>query len=605
MDLDTSKNNKPYQVLARKHRPVSFSDLIGQETMVRIIKNSFISNKIAHAFMLTGVRGVGKTTTARIIAKGLNCIGVDGLGGPSTEPCGSCDNCMSISQGNHVDVLEIDAASRTGVSDIRELIDSVFYRAASARYKVYVIDEVHMLSTSAFNALLKTLEEPPEHVKFIFATTEIQKVPATVLSRCQKFDLRRIEPEVMVLFLKGIAEKENFQIDESSLGLITRASEGSVRDALSLLEQVVIDNDGGIQIEKVRLMLGLSDRGRNIDLLELIFNGQVLKALELFNSIYRDGADIIILIKDLSEIVHWITTLKISPELANDNTLIADERDRGLKLSEQLNMRILSRMWQLLLKLLEEMSIAPNVKIAAEMGIIRLTHISDLPSPDELLKLIKEKQGSESLVTSKTNTTPEKKNTEQISDNKLEKFIDKQNQSGLAEKKINPAENEDPSTNLAFQNKELEAFNFLSDFNDVIELIRAKRNVDLLIEIEDNLRLVTYQIGRIEIQVTAIASSDLASRLALFLKENTGERWVISIVSSGGAKTIKELKEKKNHDRKIESNDNPLIAKILSTFPGSKITSIVDSNRNIGMNRDERKTEEKSFNIEWEPLEKE
>jgi len=289
--MSDTDQNSGYQVLARKYRPATFADLIGQDAMVRTLKNAFDAGRIAQAFIMTGIRGTGKTTTARIIAKGMNCVGADGTGGPTTDPCGVCDNCVAIAEGRHVDVMEMDAASRTGVGDIREIIDSVHYRAASARYKIYIIDEVHMLSTSAFNALLKTLEEPPEHVKFIFATTEIRKVPVTVLSRCQRFDLRRIEPEVMIAHLASVAGKESAEIAEDALALITRAAEGSVRDAMSLMDQAISHGAGETTALQVRAMLGLADRGRVLDLFDLIMKGDAAGAIQELSSQYADGAD--------------------------------------------------------------------------------------------------------------------------------------------------------------------------------------------------------------------------------------------------------------------------------------------------------------------------
>ena len=375
-----------YQVLARKYRPETFADLVGQEAMVRTLKNAFAADRIAQAFIMTGIRGTGKTTTARIIAKGMNCIGPDGTGGPTTEPCGVCEHCKAIMEGRHVDVMEMDAASRTGVGDIREIIDSVRYRAASARYKIYIIDEVHMLSTSAFNALLKTLEEPPEHVKFIFATTEIRKVPVTVLSRCQRFDLRRIEPEDQIALLRRIADAEGAQIAEDALALITRAAEGSARDATSLLDQAISHGAGETTAEQVRAMLGLADRGRVLDLLDLILRGDAAGALAELSSQYAEGADPMAVLRDLAEITHWVSVVKITPDAAEDPTVSPDERARGQAMAEALPMRVLSRMWQMLLKAMEEVAAAPNAMMAAEMAVIRLTHVADLPSPEELLR---------------------------------------------------------------------------------------------------------------------------------------------------------------------------------------------------------------------------
>ena len=341
---------KAYQVLARKYRPQTFADLIGQEAMVRTLKNAFAADRIAHAFVMTGVRGVGKTTTARIIAKGLNCVGPDGSGGPTTEPCGLCEPCRAIAEGRHVDVMEMDAASRTGVGDIREIIDSVHYRAASARYKIYIIDEVHMLSTSAFNALLKTLEEPPAHVKFIFATTEIRKVPVTVLSRCQRFDLKRIEPEVMMAHLTRVATAEGASLAPDALALITRAAEGSVRDAMSLMDQAIAHGAGETSAAQVRAMLGLADRGRVLDLFDMILTGDAAGALSELAAQYADGADPMAVLRDLAEITHWVSVIKITPSAADDPTTPPDERSRGLEMAEKLPMRVLSRMWQMLLK---------------------------------------------------------------------------------------------------------------------------------------------------------------------------------------------------------------------------------------------------------------
>ncbi|MCB2110306.1 MAG: DNA polymerase III subunit gamma/tau, partial [Rhodobacteraceae bacterium] len=382
-----------YQVLARKYRPETFADLVGQDAMVRTLKNAFAADRIAQAFIMTGIRGTGKTTTARIIAKGMNCIGPDGTGGATTDPCGTCEHCLAIMEGRHVDVMEMDAASRTGVGDIREIIESVHYRAASARYKIYIIDEVHMLSTSAFNALLKTLEEPPAHVKFIFATTEIRKVPVTVLSRCQRFDLRRIEPEVMIALLRKIAGAEKAEISDEALALITRAAEGSARDATSLLDQAISHGAGATTADQVRAMLGLADRGRVLDLFDRIVKGDAPGALNELGAQYSDGADPIVVLRDLAEITHWVSVIKITPEAADDPTVPPDERSRGQAMAGALPMRVLTRMWQMLLKALDEVATAPNAMMAAEMAVIRLTHVADLPDPEQLLRRLQDGPG--------------------------------------------------------------------------------------------------------------------------------------------------------------------------------------------------------------------
>ncbi|MEL6774047.1 MAG: DNA polymerase III subunit gamma/tau [Pseudomonadota bacterium] len=390
---DTSEQ-AAYQVLARKYRPGHFRDLIGQEAMVTTLTNAFAAGRIAHAYLLTGVRGVGKTTTARIIAKGLNCTGRGD--GPTIDPCGKCPACVSIAAGRHVDVIEMDAASNTGVDDVREIIDAVRYRAVEARYKVYIVDEVHMLSTNAFNALLKTLEEPPEHVVFLFATTEIRKVPVTVLSRCQRFDLRRIEPEVMLEHLAGIAAREGAEIAAEALGLVVRAAEGSVRDALSLLDQAIAHGaaEGGrIEAPGVRAMLGLADRGRVFDLFEAVMRGDAPGALEELSRQYVDGADPAVVLRDLAELTHWLSVLKISPALGEDPTIGPAERDRGRDLAGRLSMRSLSRAWQMLLKVMEELPRAPTAMMAAEMAVIRLTHVADLPTPGEIVARIEGQEG--------------------------------------------------------------------------------------------------------------------------------------------------------------------------------------------------------------------
>ena len=357
--------------------------------MVRVLRNAFLANRIASAFILTGIRGTGKTSSARIIAKGLNCIGRDGSAGPTTEPCGLCAPCQAITAGRHVDVLEMDAASRTGVNDIRDIIDSVPYRAASARYKIYIIDEVHMLSTSAFNALLKTLEEPPAHVKFIFATTEIRKVPVTVLSRCQRFDLRRIPSEAMAAMLQRIAEAEAITIQQDAIALLVRAAEGSARDAISLLDQAASHGKGAIAADQLRSMLGLADRGRVLDLFDMIVRGDAAAALGEFAQQYADGADPEAILRDLAEIAHWLSVLKLTPEDANSPLFDADMRRRGQIMAHALPMPALVRLWQMLLKALQEVVSAPDVMMAAEMVIIRLTHVADIPDPAEILRQLR------------------------------------------------------------------------------------------------------------------------------------------------------------------------------------------------------------------------
>ncbi|MHA3916516.1 DNA polymerase III subunit gamma/tau [Halovulum sp. GXIMD14793] len=545
--MDDQNDAQPqYQVLARKYRPATFADLIGQEAMVRTLKNAFAADRIAHAFILTGVRGVGKTTTARIVAKGLNCTGPDGQGGPTIEPCGQCEACVAIAEGRHVDVMEMDAASRTGVGDIREIIDSVNYRAASARYKVYIIDEVHMLSNNAFNALLKTLEEPPAHVKFIFATTEIRKVPVTVLSRCQRFDLRRIEPEDMIAYLNDIAGREGAVLGDQALGLITRAAEGSMRDALSILDQAIAHGAGETSADQVRAMLGLADRGRILDLFDLVMKGDAAGALAELSQQYADGADPMAVLRDLAEVTHWVSVVKISPETAEDPTVNADERARGLQMADALPMRVLSRAWQMLLKALEEVAAAPNAMMAAEMAIIRLTHVADLPTPGDLVaKLTSAPAGG-------ATGTPAPGGPGGGA-----RAMAAPGATASAQRVARAAPQ--PQTD------ELQAY---QSFEQVVGLIRRQRDMKLLVEVETYVKLVEYTPGRIEFEPADNAPPDLAQRLAGKLQEWTGRRWGVTVVSDGGGETIAETEARNRADLVGEAMAHPMLAAVLQAFPG-------------------------------------
>ncbi|MFC2968938.1 DNA polymerase III subunit gamma/tau [Acidimangrovimonas pyrenivorans] len=562
-----------YQVLARKYRPQTFADLIGQEAMVRTLKNAFAADRIAHAFIMTGVRGVGKTTTARIIAKGLNCTGPDGTGGPTTEPCGQCEACIAIAEGRHVDVLEMDAASRTGVNDIREIIDSVHYRATSARYKIYIIDEVHMLSTSAFNALLKTLEEPPAHVKFIFATTEIRKVPVTVLSRCQRFDLRRIEPEVMIAHLKKIAGLEGAAIAEDALALITRAAEGSVRDAMSLMDQAIAHGAGETTADMVRAMLGLADRGRVLDLFDMIMQGDAAAALSELSAQYADGADPMAVMRDLAEITHWVSVIKITPEAAEDPTVAPDERARGMAMAERLPMRVMTRMWQMLLKALEEVAQAPNAMMAAEMAIIRLTHVAELPSPEDLVRKLQSQPrppagpggGAPAGPAGGAGGAPG-------GGPGPGGMVHAPTRGPAMAPSRGPTMSNGASAAVARAPEE--ALARFPSFDHVVELIRSMRDVKLLVEVEGYLRLARYSPGRIEFEPAPGAPQDLAARLAGRLQGWTHQRWGVSVVSSGGAPTIAELRDAKLTAQKEEARANPTVQAVLAAFPKAEITEI-------------------------------
>ncbi len=544
-----------YQVLARKYRPQTFADLYGQHAMVQTLKNAFAADRIAHAFMLTGIRGIGKTTTARIVAKGLNCIGPDGTGGPTTEPCGTCEPCRAITAGRHVDVIEMDAASHTGVGDIREIIDSVHYRAASARYKIYIIDEVHMLSTNAFNALLKTLEEPPAHVKFIFATTEIRKVPVTVLSRCQRFDLRRIEPEVMIALLRRIASAENALITDDALALITRAAEGSARDATSLLDQAISNGAGEATADQVRTMLGLADRGRVLDLFDQVMRGDAVAALAELAAQYSDGADPVAVLRDLAEVTHWISVIRISPAAADDPTISPDERGRGLQMAAALPMRALTRMWQMLLKALEEVALAPNTMMAAEMALIRLTHVAELPDPETLIRKLQSTPAPNAAAATVTPPRP----APPTPGPRMQAPQLVRTQIGSAAPALVPS----PDGLTAY-----------AQFDDVVALIRRNRDMKLLVEVESHLHLARYTQGRIEFQPSADAPRDLAPRLAQRLQSWTGQRWAVTLVNAGGAATISEARDSDRLALEAEVMQLPLVQAVLAAFPGAKISEI-------------------------------
>ena len=545
---------KAYQVLARKYRPETFADLVGQDAMVRTLKNAFAADRIAQAFIMTGIRGIGKTTTARIIAKGMNCIGPDGQGGPTVEPCGQCEHCVAIAEGRHVDVMEMDAASRTGVNDIREIIDSVHYRAASARYKIYIIDEVHMLSKSAFNALLKTLEEPPEHVKFIFATTEIRQVPVTVLSRCQRFDLRRIEPEDMIAMLRRIADAEEARIAGDALALITRAAEGSARDAQSLLDQAISHGAGETTVDQVRAMLGLADRGRVMDLFDMIMKGDAAGALSELARQYADGADPMAVLRDLAEVTHWISVIKITPEAVEDPTVSPDERARGQTMAAALPIRVLSRTWQMLLRAIEEVAQAPNAMMATEMAVIRLTHVADLPAPADLVQQLSDTpppppppSGGAPVPTGGGST----------------------DMRGAPAPR--PGGNGGATALAVAGDISLARY---ARFDDVVALIRANRDVKLLVEVETGLRLARYEPGKIEFTPTGDAPADLAQRLAARLQGWTGVRWGVTLVSGAEAPTIAESRDAEKLALEDEARAHPMVQAVFAAFPNARITEI-------------------------------
>ena len=547
-----------YRVLARKYRPSTFAELIGHDTLVRTLTNAFNSGRIAHAFMLTGVRGVGKTTTARLIARALNCIGADGAGGPTMTPCGVCDPCRSIAEDRHPDVIEMDAASRTGIDDIRELIDGVRYRPVSARYKIYIIDEVHMLSKAAFNALLKTLEEPPPDIKFVFATTEINKVPVTVLSRCQRYTLPRIPLEMLARYYGEIAGKEAVTIEPGALALIARAADGSVRDGLSILDQAIALGLGQTITETaLRDMLGVADRGLTFDLFETVMAGDAAGALGRLEALYNGGTDPVMVLQDLLDITHFVTRLKL--ERPGDKSAAASpladrqDRQRGLALAGRLGIAALTRSWQMLMKGLSEVQTAPQPIKAAEMALIRLIYVADLPPPGEIVKALQ--NGSARPVgagPAGPGPAPAPGRPMAIVTN------------GSALREPAPIEAVAPAVELPRP----------ANFQAMMQLVADKREGMLYGELASAVHLVRYEPGKIEFRLTPEAPRDLTTRLGQFLLEETGQRWLISVSREPGLPTLRQQAEAHQAARRAEVEVHPLVQAALELFPGAVIELI-------------------------------
>ena len=536
-----------YRVLARKYRPAAFADLVGQEALVRTLKNAIETGRVAQAYMLTGIRGVGKTTSARIIARALNCVGPDGKGGMTANPCGVCEHCRAIAEDRHVDVIEMNAASNRGIDNIREIIETTRYNPTSARFKIYIIDEVHMLTNEAFNALLKTLEEPPERVKFIFATTEIRKVPTTVLSRCQRFDLRRVEPELLTVHFKNIVQKENVEAEDEALRLIAKAADGSVRDGLSLLDQAIAHGGGKVTAEFVRAMIGLADRAAIVDLFEALMKGDIHAALDLFNRQYASGADPMIVLQDLLDLTHWITRVKIAPELADDPSMAQTERDRCAALAKTLPMGVLTRDWQMLLKGVGEVLTAPSAKQAAEMVLIRLAYAAELPPPADLIKDIKNTPAP--VFTPRHSSAP----------------------AGSDWGGVRAVAGGVPMTQAAPAPQGTVMFDTLAD---VVAYAYKQKEMLFAYNLQNCVSLVSFEQGKIEFYPMEHTPANLASDMAEKLKAWTGKTWLISVVNKQGGKTLlQEAQETKANLRKTMSA-NPVVSAVIMAFPGAKIDSI-------------------------------
>ena len=610
MDSQEQQTAEGYRVLARKYRPASFDDMIGQDPMIRTLTNAFATGRIAQAYMMTGVRGVGKTTTARILARALNYE----IPGEINEPTIKMDrmgtHCQAIMEGRHVDIMEMDAASHTSINDIREIIEAARYKPVSARYKVYIIDEVHMLSTAAFNGLLKTLEEPPEHVKFVFATTEIRKVPVTVLSRCQRFDLRRIDAVVMADYMRRLCEQEKVEIEDDALQMIARAGEGSARDSLSLLDQAISHGAGLITAETTRQMLGLSDRARVIDLFEAVMKGDIAAALGELKAQYDIGAEPSVVLSDLADFVHLVTRLKLTPDAHSDAAATEAEKVRGREFASQLSVRVLSRAWQMLLKGLAEVQSSPRPLESAEMVLVRLAYVADLPTPDEALRLLANRDYRPPMPTGAGSgpsmppdaTVPSQTNAQGTmapgmpagggAPTAMHGAIGAtrpvpEHQVGHAE----PAPAEKANLRLVASQSEAQLARHtpaqskqstsqtppkpvITRFEQIVALANQNRDIALKIQLETQVRPVSVEQGRLTITYDGVDGEALQSKLGRKMAEWTGERWTVELIGEGGGATLSERKEERERQVREEADAHPLVEAVRKAFPGSKVVDV-------------------------------
>src|SRR3984957_8298085 len=555
---------KPYRVLAPKYRPSSFDDLIGQDAVGPTVSNAFETGRIPQAWILTGVRGVGKTTTARILARALNYELQDGsVKGPSIQMPKLGVHCQAIMESRHMDVLEMDAASHTGVDDVRQINDSVRYAPASARYKVYIIDEVHMLSTAAFNAFLKTLEEPPEHAKFVFATTEIRKVPVTVLSRCQRFDLRRVEAAVLMKHLGNIAAREKVEAEPEALGIIARAAEGSVRDSLSLFDQAIAHAAGVVRADAVRQMLGLADRTRVIDLFEQLARGDIAAAFAEFREQYDTGADPIVVLSDLAEFVNFVTRVKVIPATADNVAFGETERRRGRDFATQMSMRVLSRIWQMLLKGIAEVQAATRPAAAAEMVLVRIAYVADMPTPDEAIRML-DQNGGGSPVISATTAPSSAPPTSVASMPSPSPRATSAPQLSARPQMAAPAAEAQPAP----------AARRIASFPELVALAGEKRDLLTKAALEADVRLVRIEDGRLEVTLEHSAARTLINDLSRKLEQWTGRRWTVIVSNEQGQPTLRSQNLVEKNQREREAVSDPRVKEDMARFPGAKVVEV-------------------------------
>ena len=546
-----------YVVLARKYRPQTFEDLLGQDALVLTLTNAIKNNRLHHAYILTGIRGVGKTTTARLIARALNCTGLDGKGGPTIHPCGVCENCRAIAAGRHIDVMELDAASRTGVDDIRELLDSVRYKPTNARYKVYIIDEVHMLSKGAFNALLKTLEDPPAHVKFIFATTEIRKVPVTILSRCQRFDLQRLSIETLMQLFHKIIAAENLKADEEALEMVARAADGSARDGLSMLDQAIVLGDGKIKTETVIEMIGLADRTQTLALFEHLTAGDIPSVLKNLQLQYKNGANPLVILQDLIDVTHMLTKAKIVPGALNSETLSENDRELCNKLSGSLSVAVLSRVWQMMLKGLAELNSAPAPLDALEMILIRIAYSASLPTPAEILEEVKKKSDLNQTAPKISVSAPQIASQQALP----------QPVNNLApQPAINPA----PAPTAPISSVPCP----MNNIAQLVSYLESHKKMLIDYSLKHDVSVEKFGNWQIEMTLSDKTPPDFISNLRQALTEATGGEWQIIQRHGALGQTLADIERAATESDKRSASEHPLVKEIYADFKGARIDTI-------------------------------